>query len=209
MDRISHGRVGPVEWAVAERSYPGEHESGDGWAVATADETTLLAAIDGLGHGNLAAVAARRAEAVLREHCTESLDALFTRCHRALADTRGAAITLGHIDRSAACMTWLGVGNVAASLVRSSPGDPTVVAHAMLRGGVVGQQLPDPLRGQRIALQPGDLLLFGTDGLAADFDQRPDLGVPPAALAQDILMRSATGSDDALILVGRYRGPTR
>lgn len=206
---VSHGRIGPLDWAVAEQALPGEEESGDSWVVATAQEITLLAAIDGLGHGAPAAVAARQAVDVLREHCAEPLDALLGVCHEALADTRGAAMTLAQVNRADAYMHWLGVGNVAASLVRSAPGDPAVAAYATLRGGVVGHQLPVALRAEVIALQPGDLLLFGTDGLAAGFDHRPDLAAPAPALAEDIMTRCATGTDDALILVGRYRGPGR
>lgn len=206
---VSHGRIGPLDWAVAEQALPGEQESGDGWVVATAEEITLLGAIDGLGHGAPAALAATAAGAVLRQHCAEPLGALLARCHQALADTRGAAITLARVNRADAQMHWIGVGNVVASLVRSAPGEPAVAANAMLRAGVVGHQLPGMLRADMIALQPGDLLLFGTDGLAVGFDHRPDLAAPAAALAEDILARCATGTDDALILVGRFRGPSR
>jgi hypothetical protein len=198
-----------LDWAVAEQVLPGEQESGDGWVVTTAEEITLLGAIDGLGHGAPAALAARAAAAVLRQHCAEPLDALLARCHQALANTRGAAITLARVNRAAAQLHWIGVGNVAASLVRSAPGEPTLAANAMLRAGVVGHQLPGTLHADLIALQPGDLLLFGTDGLASGFDHNPDLAAPAAALAEDILTRCATGTDDALILVGRYRGPLR
>lgn len=201
--------MGPLEWAVAEQAVPGEQESGDGWVAAGAAEIALLAAIDGLGHGAPAAIAARRAADVLRDNCAEPVEDLFARCHAALAGTRGAAITLARINCAEAQLHWLGVGNVAASLVRAAPGDPAVAAYAMLRGGVVGQELPGSLRAGVIELQPGDLLLLGTDGLASGFDQRPDLAVPAATLAQDILTRCATGTDDALILVGRYRGTAR
>lgn len=206
---VSHGQIGPLDWAVAEHPLPGEPESGDGWVVANAEDITLLGAIDGLGHGPAAALAARRAAAVLREHCIEPPDAVLAHCHRALAGTRGAAITLARVDRAQARMHWLGVGNVAGSLVRQAPGGPAVGAYAMLRGGVVGHRLPDALRADALALQPGDLLLFGTDGIATGFDDQPTLAEPAAALAEGILARCATGTDDALILVARYRGGAR
>lgn len=206
---LSHGRIGPLDWAAAEQSLPGERESGDDWVVASADDVTLFGAIDGLGHGASAAAAAHQAATVLQEHCAEPIDILFALCHRALAGTRGAAITLARVNRADASMDWLGVGNVAASLVRSAPGDPAVAAYAMLRAGVVGHQLPERLHAAPISLQPGDLLLFGTDGLASGFDRSPDLAAPAATLAEDILTRCAMGTDDALILVGRYRGAAR
>ena len=57
----------PVEWGVATRCRRGEATSGDLAVVALIPEGTLVAAIDGLGHGGEAARAARKAGAVVRE----------------------------------------------------------------------------------------------------------------------------------------------
>jgi negative regulator of sigma-B (phosphoserine phosphatase) len=203
------GASGPIEWAVAGQPLPGEDESGDGWVVADTSGATLLGVIDGLGHGPRAAVAARHAAAVLGENPAEPLDALFVLCHQALGGTRGAAITVAVIDHVHATLAWLGVGNVAGSLVRTSPGGPMVQSSVMQRGGVIGHQLPEALRPVRTPIQPGDVLLLGSDGLATGFDDRPDLGQSAAALAQGILAHCAKGTDDALVLVARYRGRYR
>ena len=85
-------------------------------------------------------------------------------CHQALSGTRGAAITLGVINHAEATLEWLGVGNVAGSLVRASPAGPTVRSSVMLRGGVIGHQLSGVLRPEKTSIQPGDVVLFGTDG---------------------------------------------
>ncbi len=151
----------------------------------------------------------RHAAAVLAENPAEPLDALFVLCHQALYGTRGAAITVAAIDHVHATLAWLGVGNVAGSLVRTSPGGPTVQSSVMQRGGVIGHQLPRALRPVRTSMQSGDVLLLGTDGLATGFADRPDLGQSAAALAQGILTHCAKGTDDALVLVARYRGRPR
>lgn len=199
------GVTGPIEWAVAGQPLAGENESGDGWVVAGTVGATLIGVIDGLGHGHLAAVAAGQAASVLQDNPAEPLNALFVLCHQALSSTRGAAITLGVIDHAQATLEWLGVGNVAGSLVRASPAGPTVRSNVMLRGGVIGHQLSGVLRPEKTSIQPGDVVLLGTDGLRSGFDDRPDLSQSVAALAQDILVNRTKGIDDALVLVARYR----
>ena len=199
------GVSGPIEWAVAGQPLAGENESGDGWVVADTAGATLIGVIDGLGHGHLAAVAAGQAAAVLLENPAEPLNALFVLCHQALSSTRGAAITLGVIDHAQATLEWLGVGNVTGSLVRVSPAGPTVRSSVMLRGGVIGHQLSGVLRPEKTSIQPGDVVLLGTDGLRSGFDDRPDLSQSVAALAQGILANCTKGIDDALVLVARYR----
>jgi hypothetical protein len=79
----------------------------------------------------------------------------------------------------------------------------------MLRGGVVGHQLSGVLRPEKTSIQPGDVVLFGTDGLRSGFDDRPDLSQSVAALAQGIIANCTKGIDDALVLVVRYRWGTR
>jgi hypothetical protein len=102
-------------------------------------------------------------------------------------------------------MDWLGVGNVNAFVLRAAPAMPRTVGGAMLRSGIVGHVLPARLRPSRMAIQTGDLLLVGTDGLAAGFAERPDISAPATQIATDILSRYAKGADDGLVLVVRHR----
>ena len=72
-----------------------------------------------------------RAAEVVNRCRTEPLDVLLQLCHRGLADTRGAAITLARIDFETDTLSWIGIGNVTADLVakttRRCP-DPGVCA---------------------------------------------------------------------------------
>jgi hypothetical protein len=158
------------EWTVAERPMPGEVRSGDAWVVLPDRSDLLLAAIDGLGHGPDAADAADEAVAIIREHGADSLEAVFGLCHRRLAGTRGAAITLTRLDPEAGTITWMGVGNVEGVLVRAGPLGTQPVARTMLGGGVVGMRMPQ-LRPQTNELRPGDLVLMATDGVNASFSR--------------------------------------
>ncbi len=200
------GTLGTVEWAVAGRALPGQRVSGDRSVVLDAgDGSVLFAVLDGLGHGAAAADAADRAAQVLADNRAEPLDVLMVLCHRAMSDTRGAAVSLvlfGGDDR----VQWLGVGNVESRVLAIGPGKPEIRATALLTGGIVGYLLPPNLQTQTAAIRPGDVLLMSTDGIVNDFVNTLDLARPAADIAEDILRCHVKDTDDALILAARHRG---
>src|ERR1700759_605877 len=103
---------------MAGRPRPGEHVCGDqSLAVGVDDRAALFGVLDGLGHGPAAASAATTGVDVLKGACGERLEVLVQLCHRVLAGTRGAAMTLARIDFAAGQLSWTGVGNVSANLV--------------------------------------------------------------------------------------------
>ncbi|AHH18151.1 SpoIIE family protein phosphatase [Nocardia nova] len=202
------GTLGTVEWAVAGRALPGQRVSGDRSVVLDAgDGSVLFAVLDGLGHGAAAADAADRAAQVLADNRAEPLDVLMVLCHRAMSDTRGAAVSLvlfGGDDQ----VQWLGVGNVESRVVAIGPGKPEIRATALLTGGIVGYLLPPNLQTQTVAIRPGDVLLMSTDGIVSDYVDTVDLARPAAEIADDILACHVKDTDDALVLAARHRGPS-
>lgn len=203
------GRIGPLEWAVAGSAFPGADVSGDDWLVAEIDGRALVSAIDGLGHGAPAAVAAERAKRSAVENGGKPLDVLLERSHAALEGTRGAAMTVARVDVSSGALEWVGVGNVGAYLVRIGTMGPAAAETALVRGGVLGHNPPASLYVRTTTMLPGDLLLFGTDGLVAGFQDSADLSLPTGGVVTDILERCATKTDDALVLAVRNRAPSR
>jgi negative regulator of sigma-B (phosphoserine phosphatase) len=203
------GRLGPLDWAVAGKPLAGEPTSGDDWMVLESDGQALIGVVDGLGHGAAAADAAQVAIRVVTEHRDEPLDALFELSHRVLRATRGAAMTLARISRDDGSLAWLGVGNVGGYVVRVGAAGSVVADQAMLRGGILGVRLPSPLNVRKTVMLPGDLLLMGTDGLSAGFEQSADLSRPTAQVASDIIDHCAKSTDDALILAVRNRRTPR
>jgi negative regulator of sigma-B (phosphoserine phosphatase) len=202
-----HGRLGPIEWAADGRAYPGERVSGDQpIAVGVNGRGALVGVLDGLGHGEDAAKAALCGVDVLRGARSEPLEVLFRLCHRALAGTRGAAMTLAQIDLTAGTLRWIGIGNVTANLVARRPGGTEVRSSAWLAGGIVGYRMPEVLKPQQVSIRPGDLLVIASDGIAENHLDSIDFAAPARVTAQDILGRHAKGSDDALVLVARHRG---
>lgn len=193
---------------MAGQPLSGQGVCGDHWvALDAGGERALLAVIDGVGHGPPAAIASRCAAEVLTEHRAEPLDVLLPLCHRALAHTRGAAVTVALIDRDR--LSWMGVGNVAASVVGVTPGGVAPRAEVLLRGGILGYRMPPRLHPRTASMRIGDVLLMATDGLAADFAENVPLREPVEVIAADLLARCAKRTDDALVLAARRRGPTR
>lgn len=191
----------PLEWAVAGRALAGEAESGDLHLVRAFPGGALIAVIDGLGHGPEAAHAARAAAASLAENAALPATALVEQCHAALHKTRGVVLSLALINAQGREMTWLGVGNVDGTLYRAAPRS-TARESLPHRGGVVGYQLP-VLRSSTLRLDPGDTLVFATDGIASTFTSESLIGWHPQDAADHILRSYGKASDDALVLVAR------
>ena len=191
-----------VEWAVSAAAFPGQLRSGDLHYVKDLQRRVILALADGLGHGDEAAIAAALAVAALDQSPDQPIAALLLRCHEALKKTRGAALSLASFDADQGALTWLGVGNVAGVLLRA---DGARREDLITRGGVVGFQLP-PLRSATISITGGDTLILATDGVRSGFAEDVPLAGSPQRIAQEILDRHCRGTDDALVLVGRYLG---
>lgn len=194
-----------LEWGLATLALPGHVESGDRHVVQPFPNGVLVAAVDGLGHGEEAAAAAKLAVSILERHAQEEVIALLRRCHEALRGTRGVVMSLASFRAPDSMLTWLGVGNVEGLLLREAAGSALRHEALVLRGGVVGAELP-PLRVSVIPVMRGDTLIFATDGIREGFTERLALSDPPQELADRILARHAKGTDDALVLVARYAG---
>ncbi len=202
-----HGWLGPIEWAGKARPRPGENTCGDRLLAVDVNGTgALLGVLDGLGHGVEAAEAAKRGVEVLRAACAEPLEVLVQRCHRALSGTRGAAMTLAHIDFRSDTLSWVGIGNVTADLVAKHPGGVEVRSSARLVGGIVGYRVPDTLTPQEVPIRPGDLLVIASDGIVEDHLDDIDFSASSLAIADNILRTHAKDNDDALVLAARHRG---
>lgn len=194
-----------LEWGLATLALPGHVESGDRHVVQPFPNGVLVAAVDGLGHGEEAAAAAKLAVSILERHAQEAVITLLRRCHEALRGTRGVVMSLASFRAPDSMLTWLGVGNVEGLLLREAADSALRHEALVLRGGVVGAELP-PLRVSVIPVMRGDTLIFATDGIREGFTERLALSDPPQELADRILARHAKGTDDALVLVARYAG---
>ncbi len=115
------------------------------------------------------------------------------------------SLAVYEVDRRT--LTWVGVGNVEGVLWRADATARPVRESLLMRGGVVGYQLP-PLRESVLSVAEGDTLVFATDGIRSDFSDGLDLKEPPQQLAAHIFLRCAKDTDDALVLVARFAEAT-
>lgn len=195
----------PVEWGLATRCRRGEATSGDLAVVALLPEGALIAAIDGLGHGGEAARAARQAGEVVRKQPSQDLVRLVERCHGALRQTRGAAISLAFVCPSKGTMTWVGIGSVEGRVLSGDPSATRPKGSLALGSGVPGHELPR-LRPAALEVRPGDVLVLATDGIEASFADSLDISGSPQTISERILAANWKPTDDALVVAVRYLG---
>lgn len=200
------GTVGEaIEWSVASRAVAGQAISGDLHVVAATQDGALAVVIDGLGHGDEATAAARAAMQTIEQHPNEALPALVERCHQALRQTRGVVMTLVSFNGRTHTATALGIGNVETVLFRANGGPAPKKEHVLLRGGVVGYQLP-ALQTESMPVTRGDVVVFATDGVREDFSEAVNPAEPLPQLVERIIAQKLRGTDDGLVLACRYLG---
>lgn len=195
----------PVKWGLATKCRHGEATSGDLAVVTFLPEGALVAGIDGLGHGTEAARAASKAAAVVWEDPTEDLVSLLERCHLALRDTRGAAMSLAFVSHSESRLTWLGVGSVEGRVLSGDRAARRPKGSLPLAPGVPGHELP-VVRTATLDVRPGDVLILATDGIAVTFADSLDISGSPQAISERVLADHWEHRDDGLVVAIRYLG---
>jgi len=177
---------------------PGQKANGDAILVRRqGDDCVLVAVIDGLGHGPVAAEASKAATARLEEMSLDLpvLEAMLM-VHESLGQTRGAAGTLcllrgRHIEACA-------VGNV---LLSSSGSSVPIV----LSPGVLGHRVPK-FRVCSAELRPGTRLALASDGISTRFRLEEFERMAPADACKAIFARHRKMEDDATILIADMDG---
>ena len=181
-------------------TYPGETVNGDRWAFdANGRDRTLLVA-DGSGHGSHAACAAELAVKIFSEHASEDCVSLVERMHRSLAPTRGAALAVARIDAGEALIRFVGIGNIAGTIVTGTDARQ-MVSH----NGTAGHIAPR-VREFTYPFAGAPCIIMHSDGLSnrwriADY---PGLAACHPSLIAAVLFRDfRRGRDDATIAVMR------
>ncbi len=202
MEKLREPRLGV---GAAGKAREGEAESGDRYLVRPSANGALLAIVDGLGHGAEAAHAASLAINVLADRPRDSVVELAQRCHEALRETRGVVLAIASLNLRGGILSWLCVGDVQCVLLRNDPNADPRYWSPVRRNGVVGVKLP-PLLPATVSVVHGDTLILATDGIESGFTSRLPLAAAPQRIADHILEHHGKDTDDALVLVARYRG---
>lgn len=192
-----------IDTAFATEPLPGQKESGDLCLIKRVGAGTLIAVVDGLGHGQEAASAAHAAVGALDRYSREPLSDLVRRCHEALVGLRGVVLGLGYLDPQAATLTWLGVGNIGGVLLRADSGSRPARITLVPSAGFIGAEPAHPTT-RSVPLALGDTVCLYSDGIKDAFADSVVLTNSPQEIADSVIGRHMKGNDDALILVARY-----
>jgi anti-sigma regulatory factor (Ser/Thr protein kinase) len=191
---------GTMQIGVVSEPIRDEEECGDGWGIRKFADSLLLMVVDGLGHGTFAAEAAREAERILARAQSASMQDIMQDAHDALKKTRGAALALTKIEPAQGVLSFLGVGNISASII--SPGTSRSMAS---HNGTVGQQM---LRIQEFTCpwNADSILVMHSDGITSRWDlgRYPGIwGKHPSIVAALLHRDASRGRDDATVLVAK------
>jgi anti-sigma regulatory factor (Ser/Thr protein kinase) len=182
------------------RPRPGEETNGDACFIKEHDGETLLAVVDGLGHGRGAREATQAALDTLEQWEGEPLDELIHSTHGALRATRGAVMGAVVLNPARESFNYAGVGNIEVRVLGAS--DP---ARPIPANGTLGARLSQ-VRVWPHRWQEGTTLVIASDGISATWDMNAYPGLitkSPQLLAGVLLRDFARSSDDATVLVYR------
>jgi anti-sigma regulatory factor (Ser/Thr protein kinase) len=189
-------RPGAVPYAGLNRPITGETECGDVFGAAETDVGVTGVLCDGLGHGPLAASAAREAVAAVLEDPPGEPALLLERAHRRMAHTRGGAV--GVVQVTDQVIRFAGLGNVAAVILAGGTRRSMVSVP-----GIAGHQAR-AIRQFEYTAPSGAAVVLHSDGLSGRWDPAALPGLharDPLVVAATLLAQAGTRRDDAGVLV--------
>jgi hypothetical protein len=183
---------------AVEEALGGEVFSGDAWALVADNDAMTLFVVDGLGHGPVADIAARAALGAVGTFTPSEPSDDMRILHSALGGTVGAVAGIARFDSAQARLSFCGLGNISATLVRG--GRRNSLASLP---GVTGRRAPS-LRTYRELVADATHLVMHTDGLRPNWNPAAYPGLfdsHPGVIAGVLYRDQCIGSDDALIVV--------
>lgn len=189
--------------ASISTSVAGETECGDAWTADYTRDRSIYMVADGLGHGPLAAEAAQEAVRIFHGALGFPPERILADIHRALAKTRGAAVSIAEVRHDKDVVNFAGVGNVAGAVLEGGKARSMVSMNGIV-GHTVGriQSFPYPWG-------KNSTLIMHSDGLGTrwDLDKYPGLASRHPAIIAGVLYRDFSRKrDDVTILVSRIQG---
>lgn len=191
----------PDCWAAGlVRPMAGEEVCGDAYAVRESAGRRQLMLCDGLGHGLLAAAAARAAKSEFLAAPWDGPRAVLRHMHRRIQHTRGVVAGIAELVPEEETVRFAGVGNVTAAVVQGRRRQLMVSPPGILGAGKWGAH------EYEYRLAGSDLVVLHSDGLNSRWDlgDYPGLATHhPVVIAATLLRDSGRRSDDAAVLVAR------
>jgi len=191
-----------VEFGAVCVTLAGEIECGDTWRIADAGDRCALLVADGLGHGALAATAARDSALTFAARPFDAPAELLAAMHERLLGKRGAVAACAQLHLEEARVDYAGVGNIHGSIVGRESSRGLVSHH-----GTLGFTWARP-RQFAYDWPAGDLLIMHSDGLSSRWNLAHLRGLHalhPALIAAVLYRDLGRARDDATVVVVRRR----
>jgi serine/threonine protein phosphatase PrpC len=188
-----------MKFGVATRPNPGNKYNGDMYLIKEFNNKVLISVIDGLGHGESAAVASSKCMKCIEEHYDHGLAEIFKYCDIELRKTNGVVMGMLFIDFDHSILSFAGVGNISARIIGSKP------VHFISRDGIVGYNMPG-IKENKHPYTAGDTILMHSDGISSKVLRYPAsilLKKDAQEAADEIMKLYGKDEDDATVIVAR------
>jgi len=183
-------------FGVASRLAPGMSVNGDACVIKEWNGQTLLAVIDGLGHGGEASVSSNKAKQYVLKEYSKEVEQILLGLHAHLHGTRGVAAGLARIDRVRCRLIFCGIGNTEVRVVGEPPMHPTSL------DGILGMNLR---KTGKFEYRYNSLraVVLHSDGISGRFDlsEYPSIYKEPQKIAERIVVEWGKEHDDATIII--------
>ncbi|MBN2381460.1 SpoIIE family protein phosphatase [bacterium] len=174
---------------TAQEPARGQNVCGDVFDIIPNGQTLTIAMADGLGHGPLAAEAAREFCSFVKTHKELPIDTVLEKSHKDIAHTRGTAGVVLNIDREKQSLTFAGIGNIELQAISAHPIRP------ICSPGVIGHRYHKILVF-KYELTAGDLIAIYTDGISSRFQLKNYRHLQVDTMANAILQDHKKYHDD-------------
>jgi anti-sigma regulatory factor (Ser/Thr protein kinase) len=194
--------LSPIDVGVISVPVKGEEVCGDGWGAKKISNSVMFMVVDGLGHGILAAEAAREAERIFAMSETDSPTPVLQDSHDSLRKTRGAAMAVTSLQLDRQLVSFAGVGNIGASIVGTET-SRGMASH----NGIVGHHL-QRIQEFSFPWNADSILVMHSDGLKSGWDLKRYPGIwnkHPALIAGMLYRDFSRERDDVTVLIAKNR----
>ncbi len=188
-----------MKFGIATRPNIGSKYNGDKYLIKEFDHQVLISVIDGLGHGELAALASDRCMKCIEQHYEKELAEIFKYCDLELRRTNGVVMGIMFIELEHSTLSYAGVGNITARVISTKP------IHLISRDGIVGYKMPK-IKECKYPYTAGDVILMYSDGISSKAAQYPAsllLKQDVQEAADEIMKLYGKYEDDATVIVAR------
>lgn len=192
-DKAADLRIG-----ISQHSLHDDPACGDIWHLAFDGPRISVLVIDGLGHGEDAERAARAGEQAFALAPFAAPVLALEDIHQAMTGTRGGALAIAQIDTAGDTLTFIGIGNIGATLIAADK-SRGLASHPGIVGGQYRKAQPFDY-----AQVNGQLLIMYSDGLQSRWNLQDYPGLVhrhPAVIAAVLHRDFCRGRDDVTVLV--------